>query len=151
VNIEQVVERVEWDGVGAPIRFEPAMYQRWLRVTNEEQKAVLALIAKHNACGEATALALACTSWGCWQFLGETLYSETSFAGTLVDFLNSKNSQQQAFLEWLGRHHFDEDSVLGDAVELRRFAIEWNGPAEVDAYVAKLYKAAGIDANAKQS
>jgi hypothetical protein len=102
------------------------------------QRDVLDKIAKLHECTRSTAVAIACTSWGRWQFLGATLYSETKFVGTVFEFVENELNQHLAFTEWLARHKFDPDLVLVDPSETERFAREWNGPGAVSEYLAKM-------------
>ena len=139
MTLAEVIAQVESGGRSDIPRFEDAMFARWRSAPSRAQAAVVNEICRvHRGCSIATGFMITCTSWGKYQFLGETLYSTLDVTDTVFAFVASDAEQDARFDQWLGKHRFDASLVLVDAAETRRFAELWNGPGAVDNYLAQM-------------
>lgn len=143
MDLSQVIAQVESAGRLDAVRFENAMYTAWMMGMTEGQRLVVGRIEGIHRCSFATAVAIACTSWGKYQFMGETLYSELGYAETVRTFWGDDEGQDAMFGLWLMRHHFDPVQVLADQDVQRAFVTAWNGPGAVDAYMARIAAVVG--------
>ncbi len=153
-TLAAVVRRVESSDGAAVMRFEPACYQAVVAGKAEGVYArnvtgILDSIVHANLCSAATAQMIFATSWGEYQFMGFLLYSsELDWNWPLVDFLADQNKQDTVFARWCARNGFDARNPL--PADLERFARLYNGPGNVDGYVAALKKAAAAIEAAEQ-
>lgn len=148
LSLCDVVAVVESSRVSFAMRFEPALYKR---VTdgplNDAETAALNMIRRANFCDANTARVLFSTSFGLYQFLGETLYSAPiNFALPVSQFIASEALQQSTFYKYViaRRINFGVNDLLGGGTYAADFARAYNGPGNVAEYAGKLIAAAKL-------
>lgn len=147
IDLAAVIAETESNGKPWPPRFEPALHQHWLQGLAASDKVKTALTAKIAAlnpptCSTGTAAMLACSSWGAFQMLGETLY-DGFWERSVFDFVTDAAAQRTVFDAFVARHGvaFTLTDVVMDEDKRRRFITVYNGPGDVDAYWAKMKRA----------
>jgi hypothetical protein len=148
LSLCDVVAVVESSRLPFAQRFEPSLY---IRVCgsglSDAETAALNLIRRANFCDGNTARAIFSTSYGLYQFLGETLYSSPiNFALPIGQFLTSEALQRSTFYKFVDAHrvNYSINDLLGPGTYATDFARVFNGPGNVDDYAAKLIAAARL-------
>ena len=132
IMLSEVVAQLESSNNLLSMRYEPA----W--TPQHDQSA--ASYATGGWIDEVTAAMICKTSWGKYQIMGDNLYGELGYDGTIVDFLNSPLRQLryfQAFLRTIG--FSDTEFSLMTEAEKVAFGAAYNGNGPV--YAQALYKA----------
>ena len=147
IELADVIAETENNGKPWPPRFEPALHQRWTEGLAAGDKVKTALTAKIQGlnpptCSQGTAAMIACTSWGAWQILGETLYGGL-WERSVFAFLTDPAAQRAAFEAFLAHHGvaFTLTDLVQDPAKRQRFIAAYNGPGDEDAYWAKMKRA----------
>jgi len=135
ILLETVIARVESADKPYAIRFEDGLYRNpaaWIR-----QPTVA--IAHANACTQATALAIACTSYGLFQILGATLYGDLAFPNPVSYFHYDAEQQVTQFRALVAKWGFNwEHFDFGDASMIDKFSLRYNGPKALPAYANQI-------------
>lgn len=144
-TLSEVIARVESGNNQYAVRFEPEVFERFSR-DSAKFVSILGWIQRVHSCSQSTAMAIAATSWGKYQLMGENLWPhiEDSFwtygAAPLL--------QDQTFGDFLIRRgiNYSLEEIMTDAVKRYHFISEYNGPGNIDAYWASIQKAAAAAA-----
>ena len=136
IMLSEVVAQVESANNPFSMRFEPA----WIP-HNE-------LAAQKYATGgwidEPTAAMICKTSWGKYQIMGDNLYGQLGYDGSLVDYLISPIRQLkyfQSFLRTIGFSDVDFSALSNS--QLDAFAMKYNGSAVYADSLRRAYVALG--------
>lgn len=140
--LADVIARVESGNNSFAIRFEPRVFTRFEgAILSPSARELLSTIARANGdCNMATAAMIAASSWGRFQIMGENIYGICRFDAPIAVFLNGV-SQATCFGAFLASHSFNPTAVLNDSAEIIRFATVYNGPANVNEYIAEMQRA----------
>lgn len=134
-RLAAIIARVESGGSGDrwAMRFEPGIYSGWPfdRAMTAAQGA--------NRCSNPTARAICAISWGRYQTLGYNLYLD-GYQGPVGGFLASEPDQLAALATFLTLRNINWswDEMAGDSYKLDTFAMKYNGPGNVDGYIARM-------------
>lgn len=147
VTLISIISKIESNDNPWAIRFEEVKYadlmSRPISTLRPEIGMALKTIRDINQCDYMTALQIYCTSWGKFQFLGETLYSSPiNFQHPVGMFWSSEIIQGTMFQEFVRAKNINIDMTLTDQnliSEFRRFAVVWNGPGNVTQYTEKMW------------
>ncbi len=146
ITIEEIISQVESSGNVLAIRFEPTVYAG-LSFPGLPKAIVdcLTVISQANACDMETAKVIYSTSWGEYQFMGETLYSDpVLYSGSIIAFSNNPVLQGQYFQTLIQRKSVpvpDLNPPVGhepDMQEFLKFAVLYNGPGDPSAYAQRM-------------
>lgn len=147
-SLAQMAALIESANDPGAIRFEPEMYARWSSALDVDQLAVLARIVHANQCSRATALMIACTSWGAYQIMGENLYASgsPSVLYSVAEILSSMTIQSGYFWWFVNTKHINYtlDELKTDPAKREHYAEVYNGPGNVVAYADRVTKILGV-------
>lgn len=135
MTLRTAVKNVESSNRSGAMKFEPGVMMKAQNPgSNEAWPKLLESIGKLNACDRITSCVIASTSWGLYQFLGETLYGGPVNLGMpLFVFLSSVAEQDHAFNVWCSAQGFNPDEAVTRTLAVA-FAAKWNGPGNIDVY-----------------
>lgn len=137
LNISQLISRVESDDNQFAMRFEPACSPK----TAEAVK-----YAREQGVSLSTAQVCMCTSWGLFQIMGYNLLT-SGLSVSLVQFCSNPQMQNIYFQKFLVANGLDQitqdfGDFISDPALVRKFATVYNGPGNVDAYIARMMECA---------
>lgn len=142
-TLSQLIAQVETGNNPWAMRYEPAF-------TVEASAISSAVKAIHPDCSFWTARVILCTSWGKYQIMGENLYAQ-GLTGWPGEFLADDAHQDMAFLAYVQQNKINLgiDALFhsGDDANIELFARRWNGPGNIDAYVARMKQVYAESAN----
>ncbi len=150
LSLAAAVRRMESSDGAAVMRFERGCLAALEEGRGElyalRPEEVLRQIAAANRCSPDTARMIFATSWGDYQDMGFEIYGELCLPPDPVpgirEWLADKELQDRAMARWCRLHGFDSAGPLPGDAELARFARLYNGPGQVETYVALVKKAA---------
>jgi hypothetical protein len=140
VTLAQVVAQTESRGNPWAVRFEPAVYARYLAVDDQTATAIGAQIREFeqiHGCSPDTARVLLSSSWGRYQIMGFNLGQH------VLQFAADPDSQDAKFIVFCQRlgvtdaQMADASWLIDDAAGMD-FATRYNGPAKPASYLASL-------------
>lgn len=125
-NLLTIISAIESSGSAKAVRFEPQVFDTYQRM--QAKPAFLATIARLHEADSDTAMAIASTSWGKYQLMGENLY-QLGYADTVFAFADSDTAQLFYMGEFLTQRGLNVTwaSLAGDSHALERFGTLYNG------------------------
>lgn len=129
-TLNDLIAAVESDGDQYAIRYEPNHQPRFSFIESMRDKFQIST---------ATAEMMCKCSWGMYQIMGDELMA-LNLSIHPVQFCCSIGTQNVLLQEYLDAHHINLtlDELRGDKQKLEMFARIYNGPDNVDAYVARM-------------
>lgn len=138
ILLETVIASIESSDKPYAIRFEWEMYNGIARGGGASHDAITRIIAT-NSCTPQTAEAIYCTSYGLFQIMGMTLYSDLWFPNPISFFHYDAEQQVTQFRALATKWGFNWQAFdFTDDELLTTFAARYNGPGAIPAYVAKM-------------
>ena len=142
VKLSEIICRIESSNNLKTLRFEPMVYQHFDQNINRNLP-LIERVKMINRCDSYSALILLSTSWGLYQFMGETLYSMLDLKEDIFDFWNNPAIQYKMFIKFLDIGHFvqyenDPKALIDSQNGLYNFSKFYNGPDNFVAYASKI-------------
>jgi hypothetical protein len=139
VSLADLIARVESGNNAGALRFEPAVYARLIKEGPVINPTLLDIM-RINAVDPQTARMIYATSWGKFQIMGETLYSDPlSYEAPLWVFFSSEVIQGAIFNRFVAARGIDIDPANQN--DYLRFATVYNGPGDPEAYAEEMIRA----------
>lgn len=143
ITLIKLIAHVESGDFEGAIRFEEEKYQAMMDtpVKSFPQSVgdCLVKIRDIHRCDFLTALQIYCTSFGKFQFMGETLYSAPiSLPFPIPIFWSSEVVQGSIFQKFVRERNIDITVDPPRMDEYERFATIWNGPGNVAEYANRM-------------
>lgn len=143
LDLAAVIAQVESSNNSFCIRYEAEMFERWCATKlMPAQSAVVQRIETTNKCNMMTALMIACTSWGKYQLLGESLYGiGMGWTYPIGQFFAVPQSLY--FNHFLNQRsiNFLLSDIQSDPAKREEFIAAYNGLGAVETYWAKMQDA----------
>lgn len=140
MEVADIISRIESSGDQYAQRFE----RLHLGVSSP---ALLAVIMAANKCSQGTADVYAAMSHGLFQLMGFRLYGDQTrdkrnvgYRGRLIDYLMDADLQRKMFAQYCraAAIDFTPSDLAGNAALREKFALEYNGPADVADYADRI-------------
>jgi len=143
ITLIQLIAQVESGNFGGAIRFEEEKYNSMINRPIKELPSRIGDTLKNirdiHHCDLLTSLQIYCTSWGIFQFLGETLYSAPlNIPFPIPVFWASEIVQGSIFRKFVREKDIDITVDPPRMDEYERFATIWNGPGDVSGYATRM-------------
>lgn len=143
ITLIQLIAHVESGNFDSAIRFEEEKYNSLMNGPIKELPPrigdTLNKIKDLHHCDFLSALQIYCTSFGKYQFMGETLYSDPiNLPMPIPVFWCSEVVQGSIFQKFVREKNIDIDVEPVRMDEYERFATIWNGPGNVTEYVNRM-------------
>ena len=145
ITLIQLIAQVESGNFGGAIRFEEEKYNQMMNGPIKDLPSRIGDTLKNikdiHHCDLLTALQVYCTSWGIFQFMGETLYSAPiNLPVPIPVFWTSEIVQGSIFRKFVREKDIDITVDPPRMDEYERFAMIWNGPGDVSGYATRMLK-----------
>ena len=143
ITLINLIAHVESGNFGGAIRFEEEKYNSMMNRPIKELPSRIGDTLKNirdiHHCDLLTALQVYCTSWGKFQFMGETLYSAPiNLPVPIPVFWTSEIVQASIFQKFVRERSIDIEIDPPRMDEYERFATIWNGPRDVSGYATRM-------------
>ena len=140
-TILDVIAQNESGGNASAVKFEQSTFARMSGGALAWTRGAQTVISRLHDCDDATAMALASTSWGTYQIMGFNLWDATTcgFGGTLGTFLSSPDEQNKAVTRFLASARISDITVSdleNDVDKRNHFISRYNGPGDIPSYWA---------------
>lgn len=145
ITLIQLIAQVESGNFAGAIRFEEEKYNSMMNRPIKELPSRIGDTLKNirdiHHCDLFTAFQIYCTSWGKFQFMGETLYSTPiTLPVPIPIFWSSEVVQGSIFQKFVREKDIDITVDPPRMDEYERFAMIWNGPGDVSGYATRMLK-----------
>lgn len=140
MDIRYLIAKVESDGRLDAVRFEPVRFERFQKLHGVLTNRVMDI----HKCDVETAHMILATSYGCYQLLGETLYSIPGLVWSVFHFMTDKILQEEAFTQFskiIGINDITVEAVVTDLTTAQIVARRYNGPGNIIEYANRLQSA----------
>lgn len=141
MELSEIIGQIESGGNRKAMRFEPAIYARFVAVAGIGNDAadLRYKISTINACSVGTGQMIYSTSWGMFQFMGFTLY-DLGYDKPILDFVESPSDQIAIFGQFVSKHGIAYSvNELRDTIDRRiAFATHYNGLGNPAAYADRI-------------
>ena len=143
ITLINLIAQVESGGFDGAIRFEEEKYQTMMdtpvKTFPQSVGNCLVTIRDIHRCDFLTALQIYCTSYGKFQFMGETLYSDPiNLPFPIPVSWSSEIVQASIFQKFVRERSIDIEIDPPRMDDYEQFATVWNGPDDVTGYANRM-------------
>jgi hypothetical protein len=132
MTLSDLIAQVESNGNPFAIRYEPA---------HRPAPEFVSRMVDAAKCSEATAVILCCCSFGAYQIMGDELMS-LGYPGSPIAYCAQTVANQtdmfNRVLDEKGLGGWTLNDVINDHVKCEEFATKYNGPGNVQDYMARM-------------